>query len=707
MIHYEQLLTDDYTFNIEELHKTHHKKKEGKYYKRCLDILTFDIEVTSAWIDEAGNVIGYEKGKDSEYWNSLQPLALCYIWQFSINDKVYYGRELRDFTKVLDTLDNDTMYIIWVHNLAYEFQFLNGIMDVKQCFARSPHKPIYAIFNEYPNITFRCSLMLTNLSLASWGKQIGLPKMVGDLDYLKVRTPLTPLTDVEMGYCKRDCEVVYAGIKDHLKQYTTIYDIPMTSTGKVRKVVKEILTSDPEYVKYIKHLVPKTTKQYRMLQDLFAGGYTHANRLYSGQTVEGDIRHNDFNSSYPFVLCSEKMPSSSWVYVGCHLPDPKTFDKYAYIIDIEYENIECITFNTYIQASKCDISKAKYDNGRVLSAERCRLLVTELDYQIIEKTYRYKNVKVHRLYRSLKQYMPKPFIEYVLKLYNDKTTLKGVKGMEDIYMLSKTYINSLYGMCVTSLVQSDIVLDGDLWIVKPLLKEEVQQKLNTLKRTSPYEKRYFLNFSWGIWTTSAARFNLWTCMQHNDMDSRVIYGDTDSLFYLGKEDFTWYNNICDEKLKKMCKHYNIDFNLTRPVAPDGVVWPLGHFSEEDTCDKFKTLGAKRYIEERDNKLFLTVSGINKEAVNLLNDIEDFKDGVNFDKDAECVNKRLLTYINDMPTVTYPDGYISTYTHGINMRNNGYKLTLTDEYSMLIKYGNIDIDEIQEHFNSMIRKRWKE
>ena len=58
-------------------HRSHHKKKNGTksttFY--CDDIFTFDIEVTSAWL-ENGNVIGYKKGLDSEYWNSLQPLAL-------------------------------------------------------------------------------------------------------------------------------------------------------------------------------------------------------------------------------------------------------------------------------------------------------------------------------------------------------------------------------------------------------------------------------------------------------------------------------------------------------------------------------------------------------------------------------------------------------------------------------------------------------
>ena len=46
---------------------------------------------------------------------------------------------------------------------------------------------------------------------------------------------------------------------------------------------------------------------------------------------------------------------------------------------------------------------------------------------------------------------------------------------------------------------------------------------------------------------------------------------------------------------------------------------------------------------------------------------------------------LLTYLSEQPIVRYPDGYISKYQYGINMRNNGYKLSITDEYKMLIDY----------------------
>ena len=187
-----------------------------------------------------------------------------------------------------------------------------------------------------------------------------------------------------------------------------------------------------------------------------------------------------------------------------------------------------------------------------------------------------------------------------------------------------------------------------------------------------------------------------------------IYCDTDSIFVRGKHDFSWYNEDVNRKMKTACEMQGIDFAMTRPKTPKGKEKPLGIFASEDSCCEFITLGAKRYVERRinDGKLHLTVSGINKEAVALLNDrIENFADGFDFNKDADCVNKRLATYITNMPDVTYPDGYVSTYREGINMRRTGYLLTMTDEYKTLLKLCNFDITSLDEHVIMRIKSRF--
>ena len=337
------------------------------------------------------------------------------------------------------------------------------------------------------------------------------------------------------------------------------------------------------------------------------------------------------------------------------------------------------------------------------------MYVTEVDYKIIKNNYTWENLEVLEAYSSNKDYLPKKLIEYILNLYKNKTNLKDVEGMEDIYMQSKQYINSCFGMMVTAIIQAMVEYNTDgSWVVKHLTKSMVEERFAKLRREYTSEKRYFLSYSWGIYVTAYARENLWKCIEKCGLNGYdVLYVDTDSIFALGKHEWSWYDEYITDELKAMCDKLHIDFELTRPLTPKGKKKPLGIFEEETPCEEFITLGAKRYCERRkgENFLRMTVSGINKEAVSVLkNDIRNFKDGVNFDKDANGVTKKLSTYITTMPNVTYHDGYVSRYSFGINLRNNGYKLTMTDEYNSLIDYldvGSIEWDIYEQRMRNVV------
>lgn len=450
-----------------------------------------------------------------------------------------------------------------------------------------------------------------------------------------------------------------------------------------------------------------------MLQNVFSGGYTHANRMYSGKVINAKardtvIQHYDFASSYPTVICCEKYPFTPWSYTGWkEIPPIETFNDFAYIMEITFNNIRSTAFNTYIQCSKISYTgDIQLDNGRVIKCTGAlTMYVTEQDYITITNNYEWDSIIVNRVYKSTKEYLPRDFILYVLELYGNKTTLKDVEGKEDLYIQSKQYINSLFGMMVTALIQSDVELIGDEWITKPLSIEEVNKKLNSLRFYNPREKRYFLNYSWGIYVTAYARRNLWKCIE--SVDRQVLYCDTDSIFVLGDHSFKWYDDEIDNKLKCACDAMNIDFELTRPKTPKGKPKPLGRFTQEDNCIEFITLGAKRYCERReDGKLYLTVSGINKNAVAILNnDITNFKDGLNFDKDHESVTKKLSTYIDNQPVIKWKDGYVSDFKHGINLRNTGYLLEVTSEYKNLIKYEEMTVENLSEQFLNQSRGRF--
>lgn len=197
-------------------------------------------------------------------------------------------------------------------------------------------------------------------------------------------------------------------------------------------------------------------------------------------------------------------------------------------------------------------------------------------------------MEVIKTYKATKGYLDKRIVKFILELFANKTTLKGIKENEDLYMKSKQFINSLYGMCVTNNVTDEIILNNNFEWEKILLTEEIaNEKLDKMRKS----RKTFLNFSWGVWVTSYARRNLWKGILKIDFD--VVYCDTDSIKYVGDyEEF--FNDYNKEIINKLCVSVTTRINkeLLFPKDSDGKVQTLGVWDLEKPYKRFKTMGAK-------------------------------------------------------------------------------------------------------------------
>lgn len=693
----------NYPFSIRV--QTSHKKG-GADKKRilCEDIFTFDIETTSFFYDSDKKPFLYEPGKDPDYWAGVYAGSLPYIWQFGINDRYYYGRDLDDFYKLLGDFPEDMHVRIAVHNLPFEWHHLDKLTWTS-LFAKSTHKPIKCSCAEFPNIEFYCTYSLTNRSLESWGDFLGVPKLVGYLDYNQMRTPLTPLDVNAFKYAERDLKVMYEGITDELKVYGSVWNLPLTSTGKIRRICKDMLMESEDYRKYIKRLIPENPYQYDTSLKVFSGGYTHCNRTYFNYTVYNDDgehgMHVDYTSDYPFQMVCMKYPCTRWAAGPPVLPDPDTFEDIAYKIHLIFYDIECQTQNTYIPTAetKSYLINAEVDNGRLLKAKQCDIWLTEQDFMIISRMYTWKRVEVLEVWKAGKDYLPRAFVEYILDLFHDKTALKGVDDAE--CALAKARLNSLFGMCCTALLQGDVIWDPEKeeWTVDRITYDKKLEHLAKLERKG--NRQYFLNFDWGVWVCAYARKMLLDFVI--DHDKNVLYCDTDSAFLNIKLDLTEYNENQKRRLEKVCKERGLDIEKTRPRNKKGKQSFLGVFTIEEEFTQFRTLGAKRYVErwKTDGKLHLTVAGINKEAVSCLeDDIENFKDGLVFDKDEKNVDKLMHTYVENMPEILFPDGYVSHQKRGVNLRPNGYRLKVDASYDDLL--GKVSRGAVTDAYDKALR-----
>ena len=588
---------------------------QGKRKKFDNTIYTFDIETTSYLILNNKQIpaLDYLKLSKQEQQECIF-MSNMYIWMFSINEKVYYGRtwaELRQLLLRIEFWGTDVKKYVFVHNLAYEFQFMRNAFKIKNVFARKSRKPIKFELDEF-NFEFRCSYMMSNSSLEKLPDiyQLDVKKLVGNLDYSLIRNSKTKLTDKELAYCENDCLVVYKYILKELETYKTIKGLPLTSTGHVRKELKEKIIKDYGYRNKVRRSINVDGHIYNMLISAFAGGYTHSNWIYTDEVIE-NIDSFDFTSSYPYVMVTHKFPASEFRKMNITKFEQMK-DCFAYIVYVKFKNIKCKYFNNFISQSKCKrILRGRYDNGRVIGADELEIVLTDVDLNFIIQTYEFDEYEILECYYSIYEYLPKQFIEFILQKYINKTQFKNVEGKEVEYALEKAKFNSLYGMTVTNNIKDNVEFDNEKgWSEIALNNETITKLLEKEKKDA------FLSFSFGVWITAWARFNLLSNLIK--LDKYVVYCDTDSLKL--KEGFDInvindYNKSVEEKIKKVSKELEIDINKFKPKDTKGIEHMLGLFEHDASYKKFITQGAKKYayVDTKDNKIHITVSGVPKQG----------------------------------------------------------------------------------------------
>lgn len=670
------------------------KDDESKLYNRkgtknrpmCVysdTIYTFDIEVSNLFfIDGKWQV--FDKQYDKAFYTDIEKIGIPYIWQFSINDQVYFGRELWDFLDVLKTISNEYIRkIIYIHNLSYEFQFLLNLLDgytITDMICRDIHKPISFVVDEL-NIEFRCSYMLTNLSLAKAAEEFTNVKKLDSLKYdACIRTPLTYLSQEELLYCEYDCICLYNVIKYFYDRYDHIANIPYTSTGEVRRAFRSEV--DHWYIHKMQKLVPQR-KTYMILWACFSGGYTHSNIINTGRVIKG-AKGKDIASSYPYsMLC--KLPATQ--FMRCLKSEFMTNENFGYIAYIKMYGVKSRYYTHYMQVSKCINSRHVIaDNGRVVKCDYTEMWITSIDFEIIQKNYSMHHYEIVKCYKARLDYLDERIIKFILRLYGNKTKLKGIPEKESIYKRDKAMLNSLYGMSVTNPLKQSASYNGG-WCRSELTEDFIDEKLSEMKHSGST----LMYYGMGVWITALSRKHLLDCVLYShEFDKNVIYCDTDSIKYIGNFEYIFeeYNQKVYQSYLELIKKYpDLKIQDFCPVDINGISHPIGMYENDgEYTDGFITLGAKKYCYYEDGKLKLTISGVSKKGVSAFdNDIKKFKKGFVFDYDHS--GKLTHFYNDEQPETDIIDDagnvYHSTYRYGITLAPTTYTMGVTDLYEMLV------------------------
>ena len=688
-----------------------------KYYQT---IISFDIESTSyveyKQVQHRDGTITKEVDR-KHAWMYLADFCTL-IGNTYIHDTFRYWNEVKDFLDNLsDRCPKGYYYIVWVHNLSFEFQFMKDWLKLSDVFCRRSHNVIKCT---YRNIEFRDTLALSNCKLEKLAKNERLPveKAVGDLDYDLIRCPQTPISPTELNYQHKDTEVVCAYIRKKKKEYGSLAEIPSTSTGEVRYLFQKELGKDlPKIHSLVTKYSAQTMELQNLLISIYAGAYTHCNYQYIDQTLH-NLRCRDISSSYPYQMVAKKYPTI-WFKLKLEVVDNKSFEElvkkyppsvYAWACHVTFTNIRakhCHNILSLHKAKKIS-DDSIIDNGRIVFASYLEFDVNEIDLKNICDFYNFDTIQITNIHISRKEYLPKELVSVILKLFQQKTSLKGVEGQEENYMRSKNRINGVYGSSVFNLLKSGIYFD-EISNMK-FIKEE--------KTWADYQKyignpNQYLWYSIGVWVTSYARRQVLTPIKH--MSENAVYCDTDSVKYLGGKKYDKYwkklNDTISEEFNSAMKFHEFDeseyrFFTTEYTDENGIIHKrkekfMGIFEEEEPYRTFKSLGSKRYLAEYYNHekekwvVESTVAGAPKNMADALGETteEKFKNFKNNFTLKDC--KLCHTYVEGRRLLIVTDYLGKTYTidtrSGVCLTKADFSMNLSKDFFDFL-FGRIEFTD---------------
>lgn len=611
--------------------------------------------------------------------------SCVYIHQLSIANNeecyVYLLRTWEEYLRLLELirehyqLGEEKRIILWDANLSFEFSFLQHRLEWGDFFAKEERAPLLV---ESGGIEYRECLTISGGNLAHLAKTFCYTqKLVGDLDYSKLRNSDTPLTPEEEAYCVNDVVILAEFSRwifdSHIRKERKV---PMTKTGllsgklkhrfqNMSKELDKYGAHKQAYLHHIQECYPCHDDYFFYFRWLFRGGYVHANAIYAGVDVYADMW--DIKSSYPSVMLTDYVPVSPFEEVAFK---PEYLHTKCCILFCTFYGIHITTSHTIESSSKiiCE-ENAVYDNGRLVSADKIQVCITEIDFAIYKKFYAWdERSGVNKCLVAKRGKLPRFLRDELISAYVEKEELSA-QGLKDslVYALKKSDVNTFYGLTVKRIRLDKIVYKDGEW--------------TTEKNTRDYEEEIagaLLSPFFGIWITAHARYNLLSVVYKLDkIGVQVVYCDTDSIKY-----------ISSPKAKKIIHAYNRkrQVHLFRRGYRQKHLALLGQYTPEGEHVHLKTLGAKRYLYTDGDKVKATIAGLPKQAIKALGTSEDvifssFTDFGFYLAPEESMKK--TTEYTDTAYDLYINGKWMHEESGVALYDIPFSLTLKESYAAYI------------------------
>lgn len=619
--------------------------------------LSFDIETSK--VDNNGEIMSF-----------------MYIWMVGVDNTCVYGRTWEELDIFLSRFKEDVIdthqytrhnnrknkakviFFGFIHNIAFEWAFCKGNMqhNITDVFLKEIRQPLYF---DMGGVRWIDSFQITRMSLDKLSKTYTKrKKLSGELDYNIVRSYKTILSDKELAYCENDVLVLTEYHKYYVNTYlqngikTFIY----TQTGIVRARIKQDFNKQCKISHQdIINMFPDTQLEYEIhMTYLFRGGYVHGRADLYNKTLY-DIDSFDITSAHPYQIVSKTFPISKFVNTKVSRETFTIKEGYAYIIDATFVNIQATEHSLESLSKAVEKENILLDNGRIHSAGKLRVLLTEIDYELYCLYYKWDDVIFNNVKIAKKGYLPAYVVKNVLDAYETKETLK-LQNMS--YMNEKVFLNSIYGSFVTKIYKYQYKYNYDNGCVDKIESDYHKEV-----------KKRVLSMYWGIWTTAYTRYQQLT-LTHK---LGGVYGDTDSdKIPHDDNNFAIVKDINDKIMQGntvICKRYHKNYTLVKE---------LGQWDYEGTYSKFKMLGAKRYVYELNNETHITCAGLPK-SVKIDDPFTNFRNGM------YIPNCKLTTLYHDNEYFANVAGVDMSSKTGVSLIPCDFTLTVASEYVDFVQW----------------------
>ena len=556
----------------------------------------------------------------------------CRVWAYAVcevgnSDNIIYGTNIDDF--MLWCEDHEDNVKVFFHNLKFDGQFIitwlyqHGYTHTTEQNERATRtfntlisdKGLYysieVIFylngKKVNKVTFQDSLKLIPLSVDAIAKSFKLPIQKGSIDYASHNylPANTPLTSEEISYIKNDVQIVAHAIQYFYSQGLDRMTIGSCALNEYKKLIKKT-----NFNRWF-----PTPKYHNDVKQSYRGGFTYLNSKFAGKTIQNGIVL-DVNSLYPSVMYDCYLPYGTPIFFKGEYKEDEIYPLYTQMLRCQFElkkgkipTIQ-IKHSMYFTGNEYLTSSNDEEVVLCLNSVDLKLFFEQYDVYNLEYLSGWKFKSTRGLFK-----------QYIEKWSENKINAKK-EGNHGLYLISKLFLNSLYGKFGTDTkVKSKIPYLGEDGVVHYYDGEP--------------EEKEGIYIAMASFITSYARLKTITAAQtitdnYNSGKSKIqfVYADTDSLHCIS-DDHSLPEGLDIDSTKLGAWDFETKFRKAKFLRQKCYVEQM-IIDDEEYQKGIKSDDSYLYSKDTDGyyKMKITVAGMPKGCYQYVN-FRNFKIGANY------------------------------------------------------------------------------